>query len=91
MECGKATWDTQRKPPGRAIEFPDAQTAIDDLLDDWLPSLVKSNEILTAALIRVKGFCLAESSTMAADRVLAEVDLALERAATAGRVYQFDP
>jgi hypothetical protein len=56
MECGKETRDTQKKPPGRAIEFPDSQTAIDDLVDDWLPSLIESNEILTAALVCVKGF-----------------------------------
>lgn len=80
MECGKGTRDTQKKPPGRVFEFPDSQTAIDGLLDDWLPRLIETNEILTAALVRVKGFCISESSTVAADRVLAEVDIALERA-----------
>jgi hypothetical protein len=82
MACGKETRETPKKLPGRAVEFPDSQTAIDDLLDDWLPSLIRSNEILTAALVRVKGICLAESSSVAADRVLAEVDVAFERAAT---------
>jgi hypothetical protein len=56
-----------------AIEFPDSQAAIDGLLDDWLPNLIESNEILTAALERVKGFCLSESSTLSAEIVLAEV------------------
>jgi hypothetical protein len=87
MECGKETRDTQKKPPGRAIEFPDSQTAIDGLLDDWLPSLIESNEILTAALVRVKGFCIAESSTVFANRVLAEVNIALERAG----IFQLGP
>jgi hypothetical protein len=87
MECGKGTRDTQKKPPGTAFEFPDSQTAIDSLLDDWLPSLIESNEILTAALVRVKGFCITESSTVVADRVLAEVDVALERAG----IFQLGP
>jgi hypothetical protein len=90
MECDKGTRDTQKKPPRRAmIEFPDSQTAIDGLLDDWLPGLIRSNEILTAALISVRGFCLTESSTISADRVLAEVEAALERAARAK--VQLDP
>jgi hypothetical protein len=76
-----------KKPPGRAFEFPDSQTAIDGLLDDWLPRLIETNEILTAALVRVKGFCISESSTVAADRVLAEVDIALERAG----IFQLGP
>jgi hypothetical protein len=83
MEYGKETWDAQKKPPTRAIEFPDSQAAIDGLLDDWLPNLIDSNEILTAALVRVKGFCLTESSSLAAERVLAEVEVALERATSA--------
>jgi hypothetical protein len=48
MERGE-TWDTDRKPPAKAIIFQDPQTAIDGLLDDWLPRLIESNEILTAA------------------------------------------
>jgi hypothetical protein len=70
-----------------AIEFPDSQAAIDGLLDDWLPNLIESNEILTAALVRVKGFCLSESSTLSAELVLAEVGAALERAARAKKGY----
>ena len=87
MECGKETRNAEKKPPGRVIGFPDSQTAIDGLLDDWLPSLIETNEILTAALVRVKGFCLTESSTVVADRVLAEVDTALERAG----IFQLGP
>jgi|HubBroStandDraft_6_1064221.scaffolds.fasta_scaffold747897_2 hypothetical protein len=87
MEYGMETWDTQKKPPTRAIEFPDSQAAIDGLLDDWLPNLIESNEILTTALVRVKGFCLTESSTLAVERVLAEVEVALERATMAKKGY----
>jgi hypothetical protein len=57
------------------------------LLDDWMPRLIETNEILTAALIRVTGFCISEASTVVADRVQAEVDVALERAG----IFQLDP
>ena len=42
MEFGEETWDTQKKPPAKAIYFADSQTAIDGLLDDWLPRLIES-------------------------------------------------
>jgi len=42
VEYGMGTWDSQKKPPARASEFPNPQTAIDDLLDDWLPRPVES-------------------------------------------------
>jgi hypothetical protein len=82
---GNATYPKEAAREG--VEFPDSQTAIDGLLDDWLPSLIERNEILTAALVCVKGFCMAESSTVAADRVLAEVDIAPERAG----IFQLGP
>jgi hypothetical protein len=87
MEGGKEARDTQQKLSGTAVEFIDSQTAIDGLLDDWLPRLIKSNEILTAALLRVKELCVAESATVAAGRVLAEVELALGRAARVKNVF----
>jgi hypothetical protein len=83
MEYGEETWNTDKKPPAKAVIFADPQTAIDGLLDDWLPRLIESNEILTAALLRVKGLCSAGSSPVIAQRVLAEVEAALERAARA--------
>lgn len=70
-----------KKPPNRVVEFPDAHAAIDGLLDAWLPRLIESNEILTAALIRVRDLYFSGAPPVAADRVLAEVDAALERAA----------
>jgi hypothetical protein len=73
----------QKTPPAKAIYFADSQTAIDDLLDDWLPRLIESNEVLTAALVRVKGLCSVNSSPVVAERVLAEVEAALERSANA--------
>jgi hypothetical protein len=91
MEYGIDTRDLQKKLPGRAFEFPDSQAAIDGLLDDWLPSLIKSNQILTAALVRVKGLCSAEPSRVAADQVVAEIEVALTRAATVNEVFQLGP
>jgi hypothetical protein len=87
MEYGEETWDTDRKPPARAVIFHDPQTAIDGLLDDWLPRLVESNEILVAALLRVKELCSVRSSSVIAQRVLAEVEAALERAARAQKGF----
>lgn len=39
--------------------FPDAQDAIDDTLDAWLPILIMSNDRLIAALTRLRDFYLA--------------------------------
>jgi hypothetical protein len=80
MEYREETWDT---PPTKAIIFPDPQTAIDDLLDDLLPRLIESNEILTAALLSIKELCSVDLPSVVAEGVLAEVDAALKRAARA--------
>jgi hypothetical protein len=63
------TGDTDKKPPARAIIFADPQTAIDSLLDD--------------CPIRVKGLCSVGPSSVIAQRVLGEVEAALERTARA--------
>jgi hypothetical protein len=80
MGYREETWDT---PSTKAIIFPDPQTAVDDLLDDWLPRLIESNEIVTAALLSIKGLCSVDSSSVVAEGVLAEVDAALKRATRA--------
>jgi len=67
--------------PNSVIEFPDIHAAIDGLLDAWLPRLIVSNEILFAALVRVRDYHLAGAPEAAADQVLAEVEAALEKAA----------
>jgi hypothetical protein len=72
-----------KKPPGNVIEFPDAQAAIDGLLDVWLPRLIESNEILTDALVRIREYYLAGALSLPTDQVLAELEVALERAARA--------
>ena len=73
----------EKKPPGNVIEFPDAHAAIDGLLDAWLPRLIESNEILTNALLRVRHFILSQAPSLEADRLLAEVEDALQRAVKA--------
>ena len=75
--------DTPKKPPERVIEFADSQAAIDGLLEAWLPRVIESNDILTAALVRVRDFYLAGAPPVAVDGVLAEVEVALQKAARA--------
>jgi hypothetical protein len=72
-----------KRPPNSVVEFPDIHAAIDGLLDAWLPRLIVSNEILFAALVRVRDHHLAGAPAAAADQVLAEVEAAMERAARA--------
>ena len=71
----------QKKPPAKAKEFTDAQGAIDATLEAWLPSLVKSNDSLIAALTRLRDFYLAGTPIADAASVLADVEAALEHAA----------
>jgi hypothetical protein len=78
----RAMLQTKRVPHSVA-EFPDIHAAIDGLLDAWLPRLIVSNEILFAALVRVRDYHLAGAPETGADGVLADVEAALERAARA--------
>jgi hypothetical protein len=72
-----------KKLASSVAEFPDIHAAIDGLLDAWLPRLIVSNEILFAALVRVRDHYLASAPAEAIDPLLAEVESALERAARA--------
>lgn len=72
-----------KKPPNNVVEYPDTHAAIEGLLDVWLPRLIKSDQILTAALVLVRESYLAGAPPVATDQVLAEVEAALERAARA--------
>jgi hypothetical protein len=72
--------DTPKKPPTSLIAFMDSQAAIDGTLEAWLPRLIESNEILMAALVRVRDLYLAGQPVNAGE-VLSEVETALERAA----------
>ena len=73
--------DVQKKPPTKAELFTDAQAAIDATLDAWLPSLIESNDILIAALTRLRDFYLTGTPMPGAAPVLADVEAALEQAA----------
>jgi hypothetical protein len=68
-------------PPSRATLFPDAQGAIEGTLDAWLPPLIEANEILTAALIRIRDVHLA--GVPSDNAILVDVVMALETAAKA--------
>jgi hypothetical protein len=69
-----------KKSP-RAAVFPDAQGAIEGTLDAWLPPLIEANEILTAALIRIRDFHL--DGVPSDNAILVDVVTALEAAAKA--------
>jgi hypothetical protein len=79
--------DVQKKPPTKAEVFTDAQAAIDATLDAWLPSLIESNDILIAALTRLRDFYLAGAPMPGAAPVLADVEAALEHAAKMRRGF----
>lgn len=77
------------KKLGKVIEFsppheahsqsPDAITRVEVFVE----RLVESNELLTAALERLRDFYLAGGSPLLGDNVLAEVEVALETASRA--------
>jgi hypothetical protein len=71
--------ESPKKPPSKVIAFPDAQGAIEGTLDAWLPRLIEANEILTAALIRIRDLQVAGAS----NEILKEAVTALEAAAKA--------
>jgi hypothetical protein len=72
--------DTPKKPPSSLIGFMDSQAAIDGTLEAWLPRLIENNQILIAALMRVRDLHSA-GEPVDPEEVLLEVDTALERAA----------
>jgi hypothetical protein len=72
--------NTPKKPPTSLVAFTDSQAAIDGTLEAWLPRLIESNEILVAALERVRDLHSAQRP-VDAEEVISEVETALERAA----------
>jgi hypothetical protein len=70
-----------KKLSSKATVFPDAQGAIEGTLDAWLPPLIEANEILTAALIRIRDFHLA--GVPSDNAILLDVVTALEAAGKA--------
>ncbi len=70
---------TPKKPPTSLTAFVDSQAAIDGTLEAWLPRLIESNEMLVAALVRVRD--LHSAGQVDAEEVLSEVEAALQKAA----------
>jgi hypothetical protein len=73
--------DLPDKTPANAIAYPDPQAAVDAVLEAWLPRLIESNEVLSAALVRLRDFYLAGTPPMESGDALAQVKTALEWAA----------
>jgi hypothetical protein len=82
----QAVVDTPKKPPTSLMAFTDSQAAIDGTLEAWLPRLIESNEILVAALERVRDLH-SGGEPVDATEVRSEVETALERAASMQRGF----
>jgi hypothetical protein len=76
--------DIPQKPTINLIAFKDSQAAIDGTLEAWLPRLIESNEILVAALERIRDLH-SSGEPVASEEVLLEANLALQKAATMQR------
>jgi hypothetical protein len=70
------------KKRGKVIELPRPPDAV-ARIEAFVGRLVESNDGLAAALVRLRDFYLAGSPQLITDRVLAQVEVALERAARA--------
>jgi hypothetical protein len=70
-----------KKPPVKAVAYPDAQSAVDAVLEAWLPRLIASNEVLMAALIKLRESYLTGTPPDEAAEVLAQAKAAVEQAA----------
>jgi hypothetical protein len=77
------------KKPGKVIKFSPSHEATAQSQDAitrievFVARLAESNELLTAALERLRDFYLAGGSPLLGDKVLAEVEVALETASRA--------
>jgi hypothetical protein len=70
------------KKSGKVIEISQPQDAC-ARIETFVMRLMESNEVLAIALVRLREFYLAGAPTLVADKVLAQVDTALEMAARA--------
>jgi len=75
--------DNERMNPpknsGKVIEISQPQDA-NARIEGFTRRLIESNEMLAAALVRLRDFYLAGAPPLVADKVLAQVDTALEMA-----------
>jgi hypothetical protein len=72
--------DAPKKPPVNVRTYVDRESATDAVLEAWVPRLVESNEVLMAALVKLRDFYLADEPRTDAEEVLMQVRVALERA-----------
>ena len=70
------------KKPGKVIEISQPQDAA-ARIEVFVSRLVEGNEVLAAALVRLRDFYLAGAPPLVADKVLAQVHTALEMATRA--------
>lgn len=70
------------KKPGKVIAISQPQDAV-ARIEAFVGRLLESSDLLAAALVRLRDFYLAGAPPLAADKVLAQVDAALEMAARA--------
>jgi hypothetical protein len=73
--------ESLKNPPVKAMAYPDAQSAVDAVLEAWLPRLIASNEVLMAALVRLRESYLTGTPPEAAGEALAQAKAAIEQAA----------
>jgi hypothetical protein len=70
------------KRPCEVIEFSPPKDTV-ARIEAFVGRLLEGNDLLASALVRLRDLYLAGASPMVADRVLAQVETALERAARA--------
>jgi hypothetical protein len=78
-----------KSPSVKAMAYPDAQSAVDAVLEAWLPRLIASNEVLMAALIRLRESYLTGTPPEAAGEALAQAKAAVEQATMVQKGSQF--
>jgi hypothetical protein len=74
------TMEQPPRKPGKVIEFSQPHEAVAQI-EAFVGRLVESGDLLASALVRLRDFYLAGAPPMAADKVLAQVEAALEMAA----------
>ena len=79
--------ESPKKPSVTAIAYPDAQSAVDAVLEAWLPRLIESNERLMTALVKLRESYLTGTPPGEADEVLAQAKTALAQAAMVQKGY----
>ena len=74
------TMEEPPRKPGQVFDFSQPQQAV-ARTEAFVGRLIESGDLLTSALVRLRDFYLAGAPPMAADKVLAQVEAALEMAA----------